>query len=149
MVFDKGYYDMANEPDIAYPYLFNYFKGEEWRTQKEVSRLIDKYFTNTPGGLPGNDDCGTMSAWLIYSMMGFYPVCPGDMNYALTTPVFDKITIQLDPKYYKSAEVIIEKKTNKSNTIPVRYITVDGKKLDRFFITHDQLTGSKRLEYNY
>ena len=147
MVFDKGYYDMANEPDIAYPYLFNYFKGEEWRTQKEVTRLINKYFTNTPGGLPGNDDCGTMSAWLIYSMMGFYPVCPGDMNYALTTPVFDKITIQLDSKYYKSAELIIEKKSTVTGTAPVQQITVDGRKLDRFFISHDQLTGSKRLVY--
>ena len=147
MVFDKGYYDMANEPDIAYPYLFNYFKGVEWRTQKEVTRLINKYFTNTPGGLPGNDDCGTMSAWLIYSMMGFYPVCPGDMNYALTTPVFDKITIQLDPKYYKSAELIIEKKSTVTGTAPVQQITVDSRKLDRFFISHDQLTSSKRLVY--
>ena len=119
----------------------------ERRTQKEVTRLINKYFTNTPGGLPGNDDCGTMSAWLIYSMMGFYPVCPGDMNYALTTPVFDKITIQLDPKYYKSAELIIEKKSTVTGTAPVQQITVDSRKLDRFFISHDQLTGSKRLVY--
>jgi len=148
-VFDKGYYDMANEPDIAYPYLFNYFKSEEWRTQKEVTRLIDKHFTNAPNGLPGNDDCGTMSAWLVYSMMGFYPVCPGDMNYALTTPVFDKITIRLDPKYYSSTEIVIEKEKNKSATTPLRFITADGRKLNRFFINHHQLTSLKRLVYHF
>ena len=64
-VFDTGQFDMANEPDIGYPFLFNYAKDEEWRTQKTVSELIKKYFKNTPDGLPGNDDTGTMSAWLI------------------------------------------------------------------------------------
>ncbi|BDW78101.1 hypothetical protein BFINE_38960 [Bacteroides finegoldii DSM 17565] len=52
MVFDEGLYDPANEPDIAYPYLFSYFKGEEWRTQKETQRLLDKYFTTKPDGIP-------------------------------------------------------------------------------------------------
>ena len=55
MVFDKGYYDMANEPDIAYPYLFSYFKGEAWRTQKLVCELLGKYYHNAPNGLPGYD----------------------------------------------------------------------------------------------
>lgn len=52
MIFDKGYYDPANEPDIAYPYLFSYFKGEEWRTQKLVKELLAKYFTTKPDGIP-------------------------------------------------------------------------------------------------
>ena len=73
MVFDEGLYDPANEPDIAYPYLFSYFRGEEWRTQREVNRLLAKYFTTAPDGIPGNDDTGTMSAWAVFSMMGFYP----------------------------------------------------------------------------
>lgn len=59
MVFDEGLYDPANEPDIAYPYLFSYFRGEEWRTQREVNRLLAKYFTTAPDGIPGNDDTGT------------------------------------------------------------------------------------------
>ena len=80
-VFDEGLYDPANEPDIAYPYLFSYFKGEEWRTEKIVSELLDKYYTTLPAGLPGNDDTGTMSAWAVFSMMGFYPDCPGDPSY--------------------------------------------------------------------
>ena len=77
MVFDEGLYDPANEPDIAYAHLFSYFRGEEWRTQKETQRLLDKYFTTKPNGIPGNDDTGTMSAWAIFNMIGFYPDCPG------------------------------------------------------------------------
>ena len=98
-VFDEGLYDPANEPDIAYPYLFSYFKGEEWRTAKIVSDLLDKHYTTTPAGLPGNDDTGTMSAWAVFSMMGFYPDCPGDPSYTLTTPRFDRIEITLDPRF--------------------------------------------------
>ena len=98
-VFDEGLYDPANEPDIAYPYLFSYFKGEEWRTAKIVSELLDKHYTTRPDGIPGNDDTGTMSAWAVFSMMGFYPDCPGDPSYTLTTPRFDRVEIALDPKY--------------------------------------------------
>ena len=98
-VFDEGLYDPANEPDIAYPYLFSYFKGEEWRTAQIVSQLLDRHYTTETAGLPGNDDTGTMSAWAVFSMMGFYPDCPGDPSYTLTTPRFDRIEITLDPKY--------------------------------------------------
>ena len=98
-VFDEGLYDPANEPDIAYPYLFSYFKGEEWRTAQIVSQLLDRHYTTEAAGLPGNDDTGTMSAWAVFSMMGFYPDCPGDPSYTLTTPRFDRIEINLDPKY--------------------------------------------------
>ena len=108
MIFDKGYYDPANEPDIAYPYLFSYFKGEEWRTQKLVKELLEKYFKPAPDGIPGNDDAGTMSAWAIFSMMGFYPDCPGVPEYTLTAPTFDKITINLNPDFYKQKQLVIE-----------------------------------------
>ena len=87
MVFDTNQFDMANEPDIAYPYLFNYVKGEEWRSQKLVNKLVRKYFQNKPDGLPGNDDTGTMSTWLVYSMMGIYPISPGSPEYTITSPM--------------------------------------------------------------
>ena len=58
---------------------------------------MQKYFKNAPDGIPGNDDTGTMSAWAIFNMMGFYPDCPGEPAYTLSTPVFDKVTIKLDP----------------------------------------------------
>ena len=98
-VFDDGLYDPANEPDMAYPYLFSYFKGEEWRTAKIVSELLDRHYTVSAAGLPGNDDTGTMSAWAVFSMMGFYPDCPGDPSYTLTTPRFDRVEITLNPSY--------------------------------------------------
>lgn len=106
-VFDNGLYDPANEPDIAYPYLFSYFKGEEWRTAKIVSELLDKHYTTRPAGLPGNDDTGTMSAWAVFSMMGFYPDCPGDPSYTLTVPRFDRIEIKLDPAYNEGRDRLV------------------------------------------
>ena len=106
-VFDDGLYDPANEPDIAYPYLFSHFKGEEWRTEKIVSELLDKYYTTLPAGLPGNDDTGTMSAWAVFSMMGFYPDCPGDPSYTLTTPRFDRVEITLDPLFHNGHDRLV------------------------------------------
>ncbi len=146
MVFDKGYYDPSNEPDIAYPYLFSYFKGEEWRTQKEVTRLLAEHFRNAPDGIPGNDDTGTMSAWAVFSMMGFYPDCPGKPSYMLTTPTFDKITLTLDKNFYPEGELVIEK------TADLPYIKCvkvgdKGKALNSFSISHDELTSCGKLLY--
>ena len=92
-IFENGLYDPTNEPDIAYPYLFSRIKGEEWRTQQLVKRLLDENYTTTPDGLPGNDDTGTMSAWAVFSMMGLYPDCPGEPYYTITTPRFDRVEI--------------------------------------------------------
>ena len=125
-VFDDNLYDPANEPDIAYPYLFTYFKGEEWRTHKVVSKLIDRYYNDTPSGLPGNDDCGTLSAWLVFSMMGLYPDCPGSPYYAMTTPVFDKVTLHLDTRYYPDGDIVITPKP-----------------LKRYRISHEELKKGK------
>ncbi len=146
-VFDEGLFDMANEPDINYPYLFNYVKGQEWRTQQQVRRLIDTYYKNAPDGIPGNDDCGTLSAWVAFSMMGFYPVCPGDMNYAITSPVFDRITITLDENYYPNSKLVIETdKTGKENSY-IDKIEVDGKRRKGYFISHDDLVKSKTIKF--
>ncbi len=146
-VFDDGFFDMANEPDITYPYLFNYVKGQEWRTQKEVRRLIQTYFKNEPAGLPGNDDTGTLSTWLVYSMMGFYPVCPGDMNYALSSPVFDKVIIKLNPEFYKNKQLIIEALNNKPGNNYIQSIAIDGKSLKKYFINHQDLVKTEKLSF--
>lgn len=143
-VFDDNQFDMANEPDIAYPYLFNYVKGEEWRSQKLVEELVKKHFTNTPDGIPGNDDTGTMSAWLVYSMMGIYPIAPGEPKYAITKPLFDKITIQLDSKYYKNSELIIEKDTNANGYI--QQILLNGKIHRGYFINLEDLVNAQNLK---
>ncbi|MEH6679172.1 MAG: GH92 family glycosyl hydrolase [Sediminicola sp.] len=141
-VFDNGQFDMANEPDIAYPYLFNYVKGQEQRTQQLVRTLLKTHFRNAPDGLPGNDDTGTMSAWAVFSMMGIYPVVPADPVYALTVPIFDKVTLHLDGNYYKNDTLIITK--NGAGGI-LRKITLDGKKINGFFIGHKDLVGSGEL----
>lgn len=144
-VFDEGLYDPANEPDIAYPYLFSYFRGEEWRTQKLVKELLARYFSAKPNGIPGNDDTGTMSAWAIFSMMGFYPDCPGTPDYTLTTPVFDKITLRLDPRYYGKEELVIRKSTSGSDYI--KEVKLDGAKHNGFRITHDELVHSGEMVF--
>ncbi len=144
-VFDDNLFDMANEPDMHYPYLFNYVKGEEWRAQKQVSNLIATYFKNKTGGIPGNDDCGTMSAWLVYSMMGFYPVCPGDMNYAIVTPVFDKVTIELDQNYYKGKSFVIKKSGSGTQNI-IDHIKVNGELYPSYFILNDNIVSGGQME---
>ena len=106
-IFTSGLYDPANVPDIIFPFLFSRFKGEEHRTQKWARWALDNYFKNTPDGIPGNDDTGTMSAWAVFTMMGLYPDCPGSQTFTLTAPVFKKITIRLDPKYYDNDQIVI------------------------------------------
>ena len=141
-VFDSGQFDMANEPDIGYPYLFNYVPGQEWRTQNKVSELISTHFKNTPDGLPGNDDTGTMSAWLIYSMMGLYPVSPADAVYAVTTPTFDKITIQLDSRYYDQSQLVIEKEGKGV----IKHLKLGEEIQKGFFVNHSELVQSNCLK---
>ena len=147
-VFDKNQFDMANEPDIAYPYLFNYVKGEEWRTQKRVSELLNTYFKNSPDGLPGNDDTGTMSAWAVFSMIGIYPVSPADPVYAITTPVFDKITIKLNKAYYERETLVIQKDANHSLK-PITAMQLGAKKKRDFFVTHRELLRLGNLEIKF
>lgn len=144
LVFDEGHYDMANEPDILYPYLYNYIKGNENKTPEKVSELIKKYYKNSPDGLPGNDDTGTMSAWLVYSMMGFYPISPANPIYTFTEPVFDQIKINLDSQYYKNDSVIINFKSPESNqnSHPSSFLKQE------FFIDHNALIQSHRINLN-
>lgn len=141
-VFDEKLYDPANEPDIAYPYLFSYFKGEEWRTQKTVAELLRNHYTTKTDGIPGNDDTGTMSAWAVFSMMGFYPDCPGEPSYTLTTPTFDKVEISLSPKYYGKEQLVIEK----DSALPyIQSIQTDGKAYTSFRISHKNLINCNKL----
>lgn len=94
-VFDEGLYDPANEPDIVYPYLFSRFKGYEKYTWEQVERILSEHYRNAPDGIPGNDDTGTMSAWAVFSMLGFYPDCPGEPAFTLTRPRFSSAEITL------------------------------------------------------
>ena len=139
MVFDEGLYDPANEPDIAYAYLFSRFRGEEWRTQLQTRRLLDKYFTTAADGIPGNDDTGTMSAWAVFSMMGFYPDCPGEPYYTLTAPTFDRAEISTD-----HGTLVIEKRGEGPY---IRRMTLGGKPLAKYRIGHDELLRGGQLTF--
>ena len=145
-VFDTGQFDMANEPDIGYPFLFNYVKGQEWRSQELIQNLVKDYFKNTPDGLPGNEDTGTMSAWLIYSMMGIYPISPGEPFYTITTPIFDKVTIELDNAYYSGKQLVIKRTGNPSGII--NNIQLNGKSHKGYFINHLDLVKGATLNIN-
>ena len=143
MVFDQGLYDPANEPDIAYPYLFSYFPGQEWRTAVEIDKLLAKYYTTRPDGIPGNDDTGTMSAWAVFSMMGFYPDCPGVPEYTFTTPVFDRVEITLDPALHGRSSLVITKTPGRR----ISAVKVGGKKAG-YRTDHGTLVGAGTIHFN-
>jgi hypothetical protein len=105
-----GQYAHGNEPSHHMAYLYNYI-NTPWKTQAMVHKILTDFHKNDPDGLIGNEDCGQMSAWYVLSAMGFYPVCPGQLQYAIGTPVFDKVTINLESgkKFVIKAEDISEK----------------------------------------
>ena len=139
-VFDNDLYDPANEPDIVYAYLFSRFKGEEWRTQKEVKKILDNNYKNAPDGIPGNDDTGTMSAWAVFSMIGLYPDCPGEPYYTITTPVFDKVTIKTS-----KGEITIGCDRPTEECHYIENISLNGKK-SGYRLTHKQLLDNANIE---
>lgn len=144
--FDKEYFMLFNEPDMAYPYLFNYIKGEEWRTQKEIAGCLKKYFNTSSSGLPGNDDTGTLSAWLVFTMMGLYPDCPSGDDYSITTPSFNSIEISLNQNYYSGSKITIRK--NRPDAIKIKKWSLNGKKAQAFFVSHQELTQGGNLYFD-
>ena len=136
-VFENGHYDPTNEPDIAYPYLFSRVKGEEWRTQQLVKRLLDENYSTQPDGLPGNDDTGTMSAWAVFSMMGLYPDCPGEPYYTLTTPRFERVEIDTE---HGTITIATEGEGDY-----IEGVKLGEQSIDRYRISHDELIGAKTL----
>jgi predicted alpha-1,2-mannosidase len=108
--FSNGQYRLDNEPGQHYCYLYNYC-GQSWKTQERVRNYIRTYYRDQPNGINGNDDCGQMSAWYIFSAMGFYPVTPGTASYSIGTPLFRNVSIHLgNGKIFEiTAEDISEK----------------------------------------
>ncbi|MFZ7115379.1 MAG: GH92 family glycosyl hydrolase [Bacteroidota bacterium] len=90
-----GQYAHGNEPSHHMAYLYN-FTNEKWKTQYMVNKLRNEMYSNTPGGLIGNEDCGQMSAWLVMSALGIYQICPGDPVYELTSPMFREVILHLE-----------------------------------------------------
>lgn len=115
--FTEKHFTINNEPDINYPYLFNYVKGKEHLTRDLVKQIMENNFGINENGLPGNDDCGTISGWFVFSALGFYPVCPASEFYHTGIPLFDKISIKLNENYYPGKELIILRESEAAGNI--------------------------------
>jgi len=138
-----GQYAHGNEPSHHVAYLYNY-AGKPWKTQETVCMVRDSLYKSTRDGLCGNDDCGQMSAWYIFSAMGFYPVNPADGNYSIGCPAFDKLTVKVgDGKVF----TVVAKNLSKANKY-IQSATLNGKTLDKPWFSHEDLAkgGSLILE---
>jgi predicted alpha-1,2-mannosidase len=93
--FANGTFDSTNEPDIGYPYTFAHVGSRPHRTRELVRTIMEQDFSTGPSGLPGNDDAGAISAWYVFSALGFYPFFTGAAEYVLGTPAFDEATVTL------------------------------------------------------
>jgi predicted alpha-1,2-mannosidase len=138
------HYVHENEPGHNYTYLYNYVDAA-WKTQKRVAHYRSAKYRDAPNGMNGDDDCGQMSAWYIFSALGFYPVVPGTDEYAIGTPLFPKATMYPDPKDRTKKFEIIAHNVSKRNKY-VQSVTVNGKKLDTPFIHHgDIMSGGQMI----
>ncbi len=142
--FEGGHYTSDNQPDFHVPYLYNAV-GLPDRTQAKVTALLRSEFGPGPSGLPGNDDAGSTSAWYLFGAMGFYPVTPASGRYELTTPLFDRIAIRLDPAFHAGEAFVIETVGRSPENIYIQSATLNGQPLDRTWITHEELTSGGTL----
>jgi len=140
------YYNHANEPVHHIPYLFNY-TDKPWLTQKWVRTIMKQAYSTGPYGIKGNEDVGQMSAWYILSAMGFHPVCPGDNKYELGSPLFKKTVIQLDDKYYSGKSFTVIANDNSPENVYVQSVKLNGNKLDRTYITHEEIVSGGELVF--
>lgn len=136
-----GQYVQGNEPSHHVAYLYNYV-GRPEKTAAMVLRILRGEYKNNPGGLCGNEDCGQMSAWYVMSAMGFYPVDPVSLEYALGVPLFDKTTIRLDGE-----KTFVISRVGKGD-LPRRYI-LNGEALTAPFITWAQITAGGELNFEF
>ncbi len=135
-----GQYAHGNEPSHHMAYLFNYAQ-KPWKTQKYVRQIMETMYSPTPGGLSGNEDCGQMSAWYVFSAMGFYPVTPGDSLYALGAPLFDKIRLNTGDKEF----VITNENTSQTY---VDELLLDGTPYRKAFLTHRQILEGGEMQFS-
>lgn len=129
-----GQYAHGNEPSHHVAYLYN-FAGQPWKTQKYVSHILNTLYNNTSSGYAGNDDCGQMSAWYVFSTMGFYPVNPADGRYIIGSPLLDECTLKLAG----NKEFRIRTIRKSPEDIYIQSVTLNGKKHKDFFITHQDI----------
>jgi predicted alpha-1,2-mannosidase len=137
-----GQYIHGNEPSHHLPYLYMY-AGQPWRTQARLKQIVESQYKPTTDGLVGNDDLGQMSAWLVFTSLGFYPVAPASGQYVLGRPFVDHATLHLPNG--KTLNVVADGLSD-SNAY-VQSVTWNGKPLDRAYILHSELTAGGELRF--
>ena len=141
-MFTEGRYWHGNEPCHQVAYMFNY-AGEPWRTQKNVRHILDTEYLDDAGGLSGNDDAGQMSAWLLFSYMGFYPVCPATPYYMIGSPVFPKLTLNLENG--KAFTIIAENAS--SENIYIQSAELNGQPYTHNYLLHEDIMKGGELHF--
>lgn len=136
-----GQFSMGNEPSFAIPYIYNRL-GAPWKTQKRIRMLLDTFFPDTLHGIPGDEDGGGMSAFVVFSMLGIYPVTPGIPTYDVGSPIFTKATI-----YLKNGKefVIIAHNASRDNKY-VQSISLNGQALNQVWFRHAAIANGGTLE---
>ena len=142
----NDYYNHANEPVHHVPYLFTY-AGAPWLSQKWSRFIMDNAYGSGVKGLCGNEDVGQMSAWYVLSAIGFHPVSPVDGVYIIGSPLFDQVSIRLDPHYYKGREFTVLARHNSAQNIYIQSAKLNGKPLARAWITHAEIVQGGKLEF--
>jgi len=132
-----GQYVHGNEPVHHVAYLFNY-AGEPWKTQKRVRQIMDEKYIAAPDGLCGNDDMGQMSAWYIFSAMGFYPVAPGQNVFVIGSPLFEESILDLG-EYFGGHKFTVRANGVSSTNFYIQSATLNGKTYNKTWITHDDI----------
>ena len=137
-----GQYIHGNEPSHHLAYLYDY-AGQPWRSQERLKQIVDSQYRPAPDGLVGNDDLGQMSAWLLFTAFGFYPVAPGTNEYVIGRPFVDEATLHLPNG--KTFKVVAEHLSAKNAYI--KAATLNGKPLERVFIRHEEIMQGGELHF--
>ncbi len=137
-----GQYAHGNEPSHHVAYLYN-FIGQPHKTQKYVSQILNELYLNEPDGISGNEDCGQMSAWYIFSSLGFYPLTPASNEYIIGTPLFTNARIQLP----NQKEFIISSTKKSKDEIYIAAASLNGEPLERSYIYHDEIMNGGHLHF--
>jgi predicted alpha-1,2-mannosidase len=142
--FSGGNYAYDNEPENHYPYLYDWV-GQPEKAQKILTDVVRNNYRNTPDGITGNDDCGQMSAWYIFTALGFYPVAPASGEYALGRPFFPKAVLQLTFPRKNTFTIIAHHLSPKNNYVEA--VKLDGQPLTTPFLKYSDLFDHKTLEF--
>ncbi len=139
------YYNHANEPVHAVPFLFNRL-GQPWKTQQWTTTICRKAYANRVEGLVGNEDVGQMSAWYVLAASGLHPYCPGQTRIELTSPLFDRVTFRLDPDYYKGRKFVIKAYDNSPTNKYIQRARLNGRPYNRCWLDHADIVAGGTLE---